>query len=105
MDRGVKMAESIKKLDQSLRIRQTVESAPSVYANNAEVSITTWDFRLKFGEIEKITESEISVAERVRIAMSPQHAKAFSKVLAEHVTKYEEAFGEIQVEPSQKTTK
>jgi hypothetical protein len=32
-----------------------------------------------------------------RIAMSPQHAKLFSKVLAKNVEKYENQFGEIKV--------
>jgi hypothetical protein len=93
----------MKTLDKNLPVTKTAtESTPSVYANNAEVTITTWDVRMKFGEIEKISESEISVAERVRVAMSPQHAKAFSVVLAEHIKKYEEAFGEIHVEPIQR---
>ena len=92
----------MKTLDNLTVKRESTESAPSIYANNTEVAITTWDVRLKFGEIEKITENEILVAERVRIAMSPQHAKVFSRLLAEHIDKYEKAFGEIQVEPVQK---
>lgn len=32
-----------------------------------------------------------------RIAMSPQHAKAFSEALSDNLKKYEEKFGEIEL--------
>lgn len=34
-----------------------------------------------------------------RIVMSPQHTKAFLRVLAENVARYEERMGEIVAEP------
>lgn len=37
-----------------------------------------------------------------RIAMSPQHAKVFSDILAKGVKEYEEKFGEIKLTPSMK---
>jgi hypothetical protein len=80
------------------KLRISAEATPSVYTNHAEITLTTWDFRIKFGEIEKLTPEEVIVSERVRVAMSPQHAKVLSRVLAEHVANYEKAFGEIQIE-------
>jgi len=78
--------------------REATQSSPSIYANNAEINVTTWDFRFRFGEIETLSPQAITVAERVRVVMSPQHAKVFSRVLAENIAKYEQAFGEIAVE-------
>ncbi|PYX42551.1 MAG: hypothetical protein DMG83_20500 [Acidobacteria bacterium] len=95
----------MKTLEKGAPIRREVSDAPaSIYANNAEIAVTTWDFRFKFGEIEKISENEITVAERVRVVMSPQHAKVFCTLLAEHVAKYEQAFGEIVIEATEKKT-
>jgi hypothetical protein len=79
-------------------VKVKAESTPSIYANSAEINVTTWDFRFKFGEIEEVRPDSVSVAERVRVVMSPQHAKIFSRVLAENVQKYENAFGEIVLE-------
>jgi|SRR6478735_2180053 hypothetical protein len=41
------------------------------------------------------------IPERVRVVMSRQHAKVFSRVLAESVDKYERAFGEIVLEATE----
>jgi hypothetical protein len=72
-----------------------VESVPSIYSNNAEITASNWDFKFKFGEIEGVSEGKIAVAERVRVVMSPQHAKVFCDVLAKHIARYEKQFGEI----------
>jgi len=79
-----------------------VDTEPSMYANNVEIKLSAWDVRFWFGEIQNVNPEakEIMVTRRVRVIMSPQHAKAFSKVLADNIQKYEDAFGELQVEPN-----
>jgi hypothetical protein len=69
----------------------------SYYANSARITVNVWDFRLLLGEVEEATQELLRVSEKVKITMSPQHAKVFSRVLAENVKKYEETFGEIKV--------
>lgn len=73
------------------------EHQPSVYANHAEINVSNWDFRLKFGEIETISEGNVIVEERVRVVMSPQHTKVFLKVLQDNLAKWEARFGEIDL--------
>jgi cobalamin-dependent methionine synthase I len=68
-----------------------------VYSNGAGISMQLHDLNIKFN----ISFPDGTVEEKANVFMSPQHAKMFSKVLAEHIVKYEEVFGYIPTEPSQ----
>ena len=59
--------------------------------------VNIWDFRFLLGEVEEVTTEFLRVSEKLKITMSPQHAKAFSRVLVENLKKYEEALKEIKV--------
>jgi hypothetical protein len=72
-----------------------VDHPISAYANTVELRISNWDFRFKFGETIEQQNDELIAVERGRIIMSPQHTKAFLRVLSENLRKYEEAYGEI----------
>lgn len=87
-------------------VRRRSESYISVYCNNLQVEVTPWDFKFYFGEIEKgdpdPTKTYIAklyIEDRVRVSMSPQHAKAMLKVLQENVTQYELQVGKIPTQP------
>ena len=73
------------------------EHQPSIYANHAEINVSSWDFRFKFGEIETVADGKVIVEERVRVVMSPHHTKVFLKVLQDNVAKWEARFGEIDL--------
>lgn len=70
------------------------------YCNVANIEGSTFDIVMNLGmkkdRKKNITHDDIDVT----IIMSPQHAKAFSKALADNIANYEKAFGEIIIEPN-----
>jgi hypothetical protein len=75
----------------------------SVYANNAQVRMTSFDLNCVFGEVTgDDPDGSLIVEQRVSVTMSPQHAKALVGVLQQHMTQYEEQFGEIGCQPEEK---
>jgi|ERR1700728_3160523 len=90
-------------------IRHNGESFVSIYANNLQLEATPWDFRFYFGEIERAEPDatgqrlvKIYVEDKVKIVMSPQHAKAMLKVLQQNVSSYESQIGPIPSQPEPK---
>jgi hypothetical protein len=75
----------------------------SVYANNTAFQMNAFDISLIFGEILEANEqtSIATVEQRVRIVMSPLHAKLFSLVMLQNIQTYEGRFGEIRVPAGQ----
>src|SRR4051812_38450918 len=68
-----------------------------VYANSARITVSLWDFRFFFGEVEEANAELIRLNETAKDTMSPQHTKVFLRVLDDNVRKYEEKFGEIKI--------
>lgn len=68
------------------------------YANSVALRTTNWDVFLDFGKIVSASEKGLSVETEVGVYLSPQQAKALSKVLAKTISDYEKQFGEIQTE-------
>ena|SRR3989442_1531785 len=58
------------------------------YSNTAQIESTQMDFRIRFGEIEKIAKDKVIVREVAFVSMSPQHAAAFSNLLSQSVQQY-----------------
>jgi hypothetical protein len=72
-----------------------------IYVNSALVQLGAFDFRISVGitpEDDKPDEV-IRLEEQAQLIMSPQHAKALLRALANNVKKYEEEFGEINLVP------
>lgn len=69
----------------------------SAYSNNVTLTITPWDVVFTFGENQAVKDNILIVEHQAKITMSPQHAKAFSQVLAENIAKWEVTFGPIVV--------
>ena len=73
---------------------------PSIYVNNATVSVTNWDFTFAFGELLGTDDQKKPLTRLLAsVRMSPQHAKALSSILSENISKYEDNFGEIRWQP------
>src|SRR4051794_25232060 len=81
-------------------------SAPTTYCNSVQILISPYEFSFELGQLSPVIGepmpdnpglSQATVVKTViaRLAMSPQHAKAFSKVLADNVSQYEAQFGEV----------
>src|SRR5690242_19045509 len=67
------------------------------YANNAQIEVTPWDFRLIFGELINTGANKLKVEQSVAIVMSPQHAKALLSILATNLREYEGKIGKIDL--------
>ena len=88
------------------RKKSTVEKTRAadfkiIYVNSALVQLGAFDFRISVGvapEDDKPDEV-IRLEEHAQLIMSPQHAKALLRALANNVKKYEDEFGEINLMP------
>src|SRR5437764_11664444 len=70
------------------------------YANSVQVRVNLWDFLLMFGRVVQTTPENVTIHNFQAVYVSPQQAKALLNVLQQNVTQYEQAFGEIRLEPS-----
>jgi hypothetical protein len=69
------------------------------YANSVQVRASVWDFFLVFGTLQQQSENAVEVRNFQGIYLSPQQAKALLSILQQDVTNYENAFGEIKLDP------
>jgi len=88
--------DAVKKTSQKLKTIHA-ENKFSAYSNHTGIMSTNYDFKMIFGSIESVTDSEITVLELGSVTLSPQHAKAFCKNFSQSIEKYEAAFGEIKL--------
>ena len=78
--------------------------SPVVYVNSAQVRVGAYDFQLVLGQSAGVVDKTMVVNNLVTVVMSPQHAKALSDLLSEHVRLFEELMGTIQVGPKDEAT-
>lgn len=69
------------------------------YANSVQVRVNVWDFYLVFGTLQPTSEQRMEVNNFQGIYLSPQQAKALSMIMQQNVANYEQAFGEIKLDP------
>jgi flagellar protein FlaG len=69
------------------------------YSNSVQVRVSVWDFFLVFGTLQQQTEAQVEVKNFQGIYLSPQQAKALLSILQQNVVGYENAFGEIKLDP------
>ena len=69
------------------------------YANSVQVRVNVWDFFLVFGTLQQQSESEVEITNFQGIYVSPQQAKALLAILQQNIVQYENAFGEIKLDP------
>jgi hypothetical protein len=69
------------------------------YANSVQVRVNVWDFFLIFGTLRQQTPTEVEVENFQGVYLSPQQAKALLAILGQNVAQYEQAFGEIKLDP------
>ena len=68
------------------------------YANSVQVRVNVWDFFLAFGTLQPNVDT-VEVHNFEGIYLSPQQAKALTSLLQQNVANYEQAFGEIKLDP------
>ena len=69
------------------------------YANSVQVRVSVWDFQLVFGLASSETPERVNIRNHQAIFLSPQQAKALWNVLGQNLAQYEQAFGELNLEP------
>ena len=82
----------------SVKLTNDVEYREN-YANCVQIRVNIWDFFLVFGTLQQQTESQVDIRNFQGIYLSPQQAKALLGLLQQNVTGYENAFGEIKLDP------
>jgi flagellar protein FlaG len=70
------------------------------YANSVQIRMSVWDFHLAFGTLQSQVENRIEVKNFQGIYLSPQQAKALTLMLQQNLANYEQAFGEIKLDPN-----
>lgn len=83
---------------QEIKVHMPNESRGGVYANNMVVQHTKEEFILDF---LMVAPPEGTV--NARVIVSPGHMKRIYEALAENLSKYESAFGEIRTASEPKT--
>ena len=86
----------------NIKLVQT-EGYRESYSNSVQVRVSVWDFFLVFGTIEQQSENQVEMRNFQGIYLSPQQAKALVAILQQNVTSYENAFGEIKLDPRMAT--
>ena len=69
------------------------------YANSVQVRVSVWDFQLVFGLASSEGPEQVTIRNHQAIFLSPQQAKALFNILGQNLAQYEQAFGELNLEP------
>ena len=69
------------------------------YANSVQIRVNLWDFFLLFGLVNQTAPDNVNIQNFQGIYLSPQQAKALLGLLQQNVAGYENAFGEIKLDP------
>jgi hypothetical protein len=70
------------------------------YANSVQIRMSVWDFHLAFGTLQSQADNRIEVKNFQGVYLSPQQAKALTLMLQQNLANYEQAFGEIKLDPN-----
>ena len=81
-----------------LNVSQTPDYRES-YANSVQVRVSVWDFQLVFGLASSESPEQVNIRNHQATFLSPQQAKALWNILGQNLAQYEQAFGEINLEP------
>ena len=71
-----------------------------IYANSVQVRASLWDFFLQFGTLGAQAPDNVEINVFQGIYLSPQQAKALNSILSQNIAQYEQAFGQIEIDPS-----
>jgi hypothetical protein len=79
--------------------RNKAEDHFAIYANNTQIQTTAYDFNIDYGRVigtETQSDKEVLLVEdKVRVILSPAHAKAVAMILLNQVARYEQRFGTL----------
>ncbi len=70
------------------------------YSNSVQIRVNVWDFMLMFGTMHQTAPESVEIRNFQGVYLSPQQAKALLGVLQQNIAQYENAFGEINLDPN-----
>jgi hypothetical protein len=74
------------------------ENYPVIYANNVQVIMSQFDFRMDFGELQPPSEPNVQpILQKVGILMSPKVAKALGDMLLYFYEEYEQKIADLPI--------
>jgi hypothetical protein len=76
-------------------IRRQAEDYKMIYANNAQVGTAVYDIHIDLALTLEVRDDAMVVEDKLRVYMSPAHAKALCTLLAGSVFTYEQNFGAL----------
>src|ERR1700722_17488538 len=85
-----------------VNVTQT-ENFRESYANSVQVRVSVVDFQLTFGLASSESPDQVTIRNHQAIFLSPQQAKALLNVLSQNIAQYEQAFGQLNLEPQSHT--
>jgi hypothetical protein len=89
------MSEKNKTLQQQLNIELGEKEAEGIYSNLAIISHSPAEFIVDFTRVlPGVPKAKV----HARIVMTPQHAKLLLRALNDNVSKFENSFGEINID-------
>jgi flagellar protein FlaG len=80
-----------------LQLTQTAEYREN-YANSVQMRVSLWDFFLMFGMANQTAADAVTIQNFQGVYLSPQQAKALSRLLQQNLSQYEATFGEIRLD-------
>ena len=69
------------------------------YANNVQMRLSVWDVFILFGLVHPNSGEDVIIENQQGIYLSPQQAKLLWNLLGQNLAQYEQAFGQIALEP------
>lgn len=75
--------------------RKKADNHFDIYANDAQLVISYYDFQLSFGEILEASKEKLVTEDALTVKMSPQLALRIRDILIEQVDSYEDIHGAI----------
>jgi Protein of unknown function (DUF3467) len=76
---------------------QRSDAFRSYYSNHTTFNVSAFDFALTFGEILNAVDGHLYVDQKVRVVMSPLHAKILAHIMSSNIATFEKQFGEIKI--------
>lgn len=73
------------------------DHTPTYYASGVEMTVSPWDFTLRFSLREGPTPKDVRPV--ATVILSPQHAYIVARLLMKNVDAYEQQIGKISLPP------
>jgi hypothetical protein len=89
--------EETPKPQRKIEYRAPADGLRTVYCNNVQMSSTSFDIRMLFGEIAEVLDDKVVVDQRVQVTMTWLEAKFLADFLQANIKAYEDLNGPVKL--------